>query len=934
MEIYNHLHHTGIKHRNIHHLNFKTMLVPHNQTRRPVALNVAFKSIPFITILLFASCLTSFAQDKGKKMIYKVDTVEFIPGNYKLAKKTSVVEFLRHVKDMKIARNGGITFQGQKIAFISINEERHDGTKTKELQKLTIGDIDKIRVVDDYGDLASNCCFKDIDPKKVLELITKNYRPNNINGYVNNADDKSAMPGVQVQVEGSTTSEYTDLNGHYHINIPTGKNRLIFSFVGYKSDTLKIGKTNRADIYLTKNVDVLAANQNSKMLGGVTINGVSSIVYKTDTVEYRASDYKVRANSTPAELLKNMEGFTVGTDGSVTHQGQAVTKARINGKDYSGGNLAQAIQSLPADIFQKIQVVDDYGDQAARTGVKDGDPNKVLNITIKGYTPPAVATTGTVGGKLEEKAIGYSSTHSLAEAPASTVINGLAGKVAGLKVTTSGEVQPVGYGNQAPRAVAANESYQRITENQFLDPKATPLSTFAVDVDAASYSNVRRFINEGQLPPKNAVRIEEMINYFHYNLPEPENGNPVAIQTELSTAPWNTQHQLVRIGLKAKDVEKGKLPPSNLVFLLDVSGSMADANKLSLVKPAMKMLVDQLRPEDHVAIVVYAGEAGIKLESTPGNEKDKIKDAIDKLYASGSTAGGAGIIMAYDIAKKNFIKGGNNRIILATDGDFNVGASSDKDMEQLIEEERGSGVSISILGFGMGNLKDSKMERMADKGHGNYAYIDNITEATKSMVSEFGGTLFTVAKDVKLQVEFNPAKVQAYRLLGYEDRLMAKEDFNNDAKVAGDMGVNHTVTALYEIIPVGVKDSFTASVDPLKYQKPEETKSANTSSEVMTVKFRYKDPESDVSKLESVIVNDKLISADKTSEDFRFAAAVAEYGLLLRDSQFKQNAGFDQLISMAKSAKGKDDDGYRAEFIRLAESTKHLMKAPELVMEK
>jgi len=897
------------------------MLAPHNQTCRPVWLNVAFKSIPFIIVLLFAAFFISFGQDKGKKIIYKVDTVEFIPSNYKLSKKTSVAEFLQHVKDIKVGPNGKIIFQGQAIAFISINEDRHAGSKiTKALQKLTLSDIEKIRLVDDYGDLASNCCFKDADPKKVLELITKNYRPNNINGYVNNEDDKSAMPGVQVQVEGSTTSEYTDLNGHYHINIPTGKNRLIFSFVGYKADTLKIGKTNRADVYLTKNVDALAANQYSKMLGGVTINGVSSIVYKTDTVQYRASDYKVRENTPVDELIKHMESFEVGADGSVTHQGQAVTKARINGKDYTGGNLAQAIQNLPADIVEKIQVVDGYGDQAARTGVKDGDPNKVLNITTKGYTPPAalneVVVTG-YGTQMKRDATG---------SVVNTNANQLQSRAAGVVVNKT-YVPPI-------IAAPTNESYSRIVENKFEDPKATPLSTFAVDVDAASYSNVRRFINAGQLPPKNAVRIEEMVNYFHYNLPEPEHGNPVAIQTELSAAPWNAQHQLVRIGLKAKDVEKGKLPPSNLVFLLDVSGSMAEANKLSLVKPAMKMLVDQLRPTDHVAIVVYAGEAGIKLESTPGNEKDKIKDAIDKLYASGSTAGGAGIIMAYDIAKKNFIKGGNNRIILATDGDFNVGASSDKDMEQLIEEERGSGVSISILGFGMGNLKDSKMERMADKGHGNYAYIDNITEATKSMVSEFGGTLFTVAKDVKLQVEFNPAKVQAYRLLGYEDRLMAKEDFNNDAKVAGDMGVNHTVTALYEIIPVGVKDSFTASVDPLKYQKPEETKGANTSSEVMTVKFRYKDPESDVSKLESVVINDKSINADKTSEDFRFAAAVAEYGLLLRDSQFKQNAGFDQLISMAKSAKGKDDDGYRAEFIRLAESTKHLMKAPELVMEK
>lgn len=646
-------------------------------------------------------------------------------------------------------------------------------------------------------------------------------------------DHNQTLPGVSVRVEGTNIGTQTSATGKYSITVPEGKTQLRFAAVGYIMQMVKIEKNDTINVWLKADNasldEVVVTGYGAQKKSAVTGNNLGEVLV-TGTVG-RKSEEKATGYAT-------------------TNTAQPVTKTRLNGKDYAGGNVSQATQNLPANVLKQVQIVNDYG-------------------------------------------------------------------------------------NQASRAMPGNESYNRITENQFEDPKATPLSTFAVDVDAASYSNVRRFINSGQLPPKNAVRIEEMINYFHYDLPEPESGKPVAIQTELSAAPWNPQHQLVRIGLKAKNVKLDKLPPSNLVFLLDVSGSMAEANKLSLVKPAMKMLVDQLRPIDHVAIVVYAGEAGIKLESTSGNEKDKIKNAIDQLSASGSTAGGAGIMMAYDIAKKKFIKGGNNRIILATDGDFNVGASSDKDMEQLIEEERGSGVSISILGFGMGNLKDSKMERMADKGHGNYAYIDNITEATKSMVSEFGGTLFTVAKDVKLQVEFNPAKVQAYRLLGYEDRLMAKEDFNNDSKVAGDMGVGHTVTALYEIIPVGVKDSFTTSVDPLKYQKPAETKTANTSSEVMTVKFRYKDPNSEVSKLESVTVDDKPVSATKTSDDFRFAAAVAEYGLLLRDSQFKQNAKFDQLITMAKTAKGKDDEGYRAEFIRLAESTKNMMKEnSELVMKK
>ncbi|HEX3385144.1 MAG TPA: von Willebrand factor type A domain-containing protein, partial [Mucilaginibacter sp.] len=333
-----------------------------------------------------------------------------------------------------------------------------------------------------------------------------------------------------------------------------------------------------------------------------------------------------------------------------------------------------------------------------------------------------------------------------------------------------------------------DESYKTIIENGFSSAKDNPLSTFSVDVDAASYSNVRRFINNGQLPPPDAVRVEEMINYFKYNMEAPKSGDPVGITTEMSSAPWNKNHLLVRIGLKARTIDMSKLPPSNLVFLLDISGSMGEPNKLPLVKASMKMLVDQLRPEDRVAIVVYSGEVAMKLPSTPGDEKQKIKDAIDELEAGGSTAGGAGIKMAYKIARENFMKKGNNRIIMCTDGDFNVGDSSDGDMETLISREHYSNVPITIMGFGMGNLKDSKMEILADKGNGNYAYIDNLTEAQKTLINEYGGTMYMVAKDVKLQVEFNPALVQAYRLVGYEDRLLNKEDFNNDQKDAGDMG--------------------------------------------------------------------------------------------------------------------------------------------------
>ncbi|WP_333627137.1 von Willebrand factor type A domain-containing protein [Sphingobacterium siyangense] len=473
------------------------------------------------------------------------------------------------------------------------------------------------------------------------------------------------------------------------------------------------------------------------------------------------------------------------------------------------------------------------------------------------------------------------------------------------------------------------ESYQKLKENNFINTRKEPLSTFAADVDAASYSNVRRFINSGTLPEKDAVRVEEMINYFQYQVAGPKNGEPVNIVSELTKAPWNTTHQLMRVTLKAKDIPTANLKASNLVFLIDVSGSMMGPGRLPLVKASLKMLVDQLRAVDHVAIVTYAGSAGVKLESTPGDEKMKIKSAIEELEAGGSTAGAAGIKKAYEIAKQQFIKGGNNRIILASDGDFNVGESSDESMEELISKESKSGVFLTVLGYGMGNLKDSKMEILADKGHGNYAYIDNISEARKAMVTEFGGTLFTVAKDVKIQVEFNPSYVQAYRLVGYENRLLEAEDFNNDQKMGGDMGVGHVVTALYEIVPVGVESGVIGTVDPLKYQQQADQATGRRNAELATVKFRYKEPEGEKSKLQQKVVGTTVTELKSVSEDLQFVTAVAELGLLLRDSDFKQKANFDQLIIRAKAAKGNDEEGYRAEFIRMAENARDLSRSRE-----
>jgi Ca-activated chloride channel family protein len=471
------------------------------------------------------------------------------------------------------------------------------------------------------------------------------------------------------------------------------------------------------------------------------------------------------------------------------------------------------------------------------------------------------------------------------------------------------------------------ENYSTIHENGFKNAKTTPLSTFSIDVDNASYSNVRRFINQGTLPQTDAVRIEEMINYFTYDYPEPTGEHPFSVTTELAKCPWNTAHYLMQVGLKGKSIEKENLPPSNLVFLLDVSGSMNSYNKLPLVKRAFGMLVNELRPDDRVAVVVYAGAAGKVLDSTPGNEKREIIDALEKLNAGGSTAGGEGLKLAYKIAHENFIDGGNNRIILATDGDFNVGISSTSEMERLVEKERENGVFMTVLGFGMGNIKDDKMETIADKGNGNYAYIDNIQEARKVFITEFGGTLFTIAKDVKFQIEFNPAQVKSYRLVGYENRLLNDEDFNDDTKDAGEMGAGHTVTALYEIIPVGTTAEAPV-VDPLKYQTSE-TLSGKTADELLTIKLRYKQPDGNKSKLMEKVVTAQF--AKNTTDDFRFSAAVASFGMVLRDSEFKGTSSLITILDLARNAKGADEEGYRSEFIQLVKTVDdlHLMAEKE-----
>lgn len=502
-------------------------------------------------------------------------------------------------------------------------------------------------------------------------------------------------------------------------------------------------------------------------------------------------------------------------------------------------------------------------------------------------------------------------------------------KSIGAAPTVNGDLE--GYASYAPTQLTYvsptefnTEEYRKIDDNGFKATDKDPLSTFSIDVDKASYSNARRFLTQGSLPPADAVRVEEFINYFSYSYPQPTGKEPFSINTRYLDCPWNSGHRLVHIGLQGREVKTENLPANNLVFLLDVSGSMESADKLPLLKSGLRLLVDQLRAEDRVSIVVYAGAAGVVLEPTAGNRKEVILAALDQLQAGGSTAGGEGIQLAYKMARQHYLKEGNNRVILATDGDFNVGVSSEGELVRLIEKERGDGVFLTVLGFGTGNIKDSHMEQLADKGNGNYAYIDNILEAKKTLVKEMGGTLLTIAKDVKIQIEFNPAKVKGYRLVGYENRLLNKEDFNDDKKDAGELGAGHTVTAIYEIIPAG-SDEMLASVDSLKYQ-PNVHRPVSFSNEVMTVKLRYKLPTEDVSKLTTTVVADKLTGFDKAPEDVRFATAVASFGMLLRNSEYKGSTNYSTVLAQARSAKGKDEDGYRAEFIRLVEMAELLNK--------
>ena len=476
-------------------------------------------------------------------------------------------------------------------------------------------------------------------------------------------------------------------------------------------------------------------------------------------------------------------------------------------------------------------------------------------------------------------------------------------------------------------AVPSGERYAEFDENEFYDPYVKPLSTFGLDVDTASYTTMQRYLADAKrLPPKDSVRIEEYVNYFKYRYPQPAGDEPIAVACEMGVCPWAPKHKLLKVGVQAKDTPVEKLPPCNFTFLIDVSGSMGGNGGFEMVKPALKMLIDKLRPEDHVAIVTYdSSDTKVRLASTPGSEKKKIRAVVDSLRCGGCTYGEGGIQLAYEEAKKNYATNANNRVILITDGDFNVGICSSKDLEEFIAKKRGSGVFLTVIGVGRGNYQDVIMKRLSTAGNGNYACIDSLLEAKKVMRNEFGGTLFTVAKDVKLQIEFNPAEVKGYRLLGYESRRLAERDFNDDRKDAGEIGSGHSMTALYEIVPADSVENV-GEVVPLKYQKRAHAGTGH--GEICTVKLRWKEPDGDKSRLKEIPVSESAVAQESPSEDFRFAAAVAEFALIAADSKFKGESSYESVLSLARTAKGEDRDGYRAEFIRLVEIAELLDQPP------
>ena len=707
------------------------------------------------------------------------------------------------------------------------------------------------------------------------------------------------LPAVNVMIKGTSQRTQTNFNGEFSLQAEKG-DQLVFSFIGFENGYATVGKSD------VLNFKMLAESQ---ALSEVVVVAYGMSKKKNRTKEVM-SVAAVGSGSAP-NINNSNNSYSV----NQALQGKVAGVQITNNSGYlsqgsPGASPTIAIRGI-ASISKSndpIYIID--GVPVTANDFKQLKPENVKSINVLKET----AATSLYGSRAYNGVI---------------IVNTKNGTYQNLsKKELQRKLKKLDKNKKSkeiilpPKSIeVSQEDYDNFVENQFESPKSAPLSTFSIDVDNASYTNVRRFINNGQSVPKDAVRVEEMVNFFKYKYPQPQDQNPFSINTEYSDCPWNPKHQLLKIGLQGKNIPTESLPASNLVFLIDVSGSMSDANKLPLLKQSLKILVNELRKKDKVAIVVYAGAAGLVLPPTTGDEKQTIIDALEKLNAGGSTAGGAGIELAYKLAEENFIKGGNNRVILATDGDFNVGASSNTDMQTLIEEKRKSGVFLTCLGYGMGNYKDSKMEILSDKGNGNYAYIDNIQEANRFLGKEFKGSMFAIAKDVKIQIEFNPKQVQAYRLIGYENRKLRPEDFTNDAIDAGELGSNHTVTALYEVIPTGAKSEFLNNQPDLKYTKVAANEN-DYSDELATIKFRYKKPDGDKSIDMVKVIENKSIPLKSSSDDFKFSTAVAWFGLKLRDSNLVPNKSSEDIKRLAKEGLSNDEEGYKAEFIRLVETVK------------
>ncbi|PPK95867.1 Ca-activated chloride channel family protein [Nonlabens xylanidelens] len=675
----------------------------------------------------------------------------------------------------------------------------------------------------------------------------------NITGKITDSD--GGLLGATISIKGGKANTTSDFDGNYSIEA-SPEDVIVFSYTGYDTQEIVVGNQTIINVVMQTSLDA------------VVVVGYSNHIKSKN---YAASStITARPN---ASVIQRLSGQVAG-----------VHIQNSNGQP--GANTSIRVRGMASNNSANQPLIVMNGRMITEKELNSLDPTDISSIEVL----KDASATAIYGNRGTNGVILINTENDVKLNEAAVVIHQL-------------------------RDLFANESYKNIEENEFTRVGNAPLSTFSIDVDKASYSNVRRMINNGQTVTPDAVKIEEMINYFNYDYDQPTGDHPFAVHTAVSKTPWNRETQLVKIGLQGKDVNKDQLPASHLTFLIDVSGSMSDQNKLPLLKSAFKILVQQLREKDKVSIVVYAGAAGIVLKPTSGADKETIINSLENLNAGGSTAGGQGIELAYKVAQENFIKDGNNRVILATDGDFNVGASSDKAMEKLIEEKRKSGVFLSVLGMGYGNYQDSKLETLADKGNGNHAYIDNIQEARKVFGKEFNGSLYTIAKDVKLQVEFNPKNVLAYRLIGYENRLLATEDFIDDTKDAGELGIGHTVTSLYEIIPTGKDSKHLKELTDLKYTDTSFSKDFNK--ELFTVKLRYKKPAREKSTLMEFIQKNKTTRAD---DNMQFAAAVAMFGMQLRHSKYYNETTLEDVIQLAKKGKGKDEDGYRAEFIRLVEA--------------